>query len=798
MNLLTQFWNRIGVTSKFGITIGILLLLIIGLAIISNIALTFSEQQTNNALETFEIQQLVLDMNLGLQAARVAERNFYLQYPTIGVPQAREIYAQPAISEIAEVITKSEQLNVLIDNSDTIGTTLKESDVDLNIYLSAAQRNVDVFLESIQLITQLAEPETGAEAQLAQTADELREQLNNTDLDWTELYLDIRVAEGNYLQTRQRPFFQTAFNNITILRNRIEAADTVTPQQQAIIGDTLDQYVALSEQIIEIDAQISSIFNDFEIQAQTVDPIADELITLADEEVARSEADIDNTTIVIRQVVIGVTVLTLLLALLTAYIINKTITQNILRLTETAQEIQSGNLNARSQVVSGDELGRLATTLNSMTEQIQSFVTTLEARVDARTRDLELAAEVSQAAATIINTDDLLPQVSELTKNTFNLYHVSVYVFDKTDQNLHLESGSGREGELMKQEDTQFTLNDIGAVAQAGRERKTILQNDTRSQDNVYSNPLLPETRSEVALPMVVGNTLIGVLNLHSEEVNHFTAEDLRVQQTLADRIGVSIRNAQLFDETQAARERAEQSDQVKSMFLASMSHELRTPLNAIINFSQFIGMEMLGEINARQKETIFSVIDSAEHLLNLINDVLDISKIESGSLKLFMEKNINLHEISQTAAENTKALLKDKPVSFSLTVSDDLPLIEGDRQRILQIMLNILSNACKFTQEGQIKMNVKKIDNQYIEVSVEDTGPGIANNDFGTVFEKFKQTNSGLRQGSGTGLGMPISKSLIEAHGGKIWLESQVGSGSIFRFTLPIQNEAVVEIEVI
>ncbi len=243
--------------------------------------------------------------------------------------------------------------------------------------------------------------------------------------------------------------------------------------------------------------------------------------------------------------------------------------------------------------------------------------------------------------------------------------------------------------------------------------------------------------------------------------------------------------------ETTEARERAERSDQVKSAFLASMSHELRTPLNAIINFTRYVAKGSLGAVNAEQAETLGEVVDSARHLLNLINDVLDMSKIEAGSLKLFVEDNVELKPIIDTVVSTGKSLITEKPVEIQVEIKPNITTMRGDRQRILQILLNIMSNACKFTETGTITVRADQSGDEIIFM-IADTGPGIDDHDQGAVFEAFKQTNNGLRQGGGTGLGMPISKSLTEAHGGRLWLESKAGSGSKFYVALPIKSEAL------
>jgi signal transduction histidine kinase len=263
---------------------------------------------------------------------------------------------------------------------------------------------------------------------------------------------------------------------------------------------------------------------------------------------------------------------------------------------------------------------------------------------------------------------------------------------------------------------------------------------------------------------------------------------------TLAEQIAIAVHNVRLFEEVEAARKAAERANEVKSAFLASMSHELRTPLNAVINFTQFVVDGDTGPVNDQQSDLLNEVIGSAKHLLDLINDVLDMSKIEAGSLKLFVEDNINLNNIVNRVVSTGRSLLKDKPVQVEVDTQNDLPVIRGDQQRILQILLNIMSNACKFTETGTIKVSTSHNDSEVV-ITITDTGPGIAIEDQGIVFEPFKQTKSGLRQGGGTGLGMPIARSLVEAHGGRLWLQSEPGKGATFSIALPIESEKLVPI---
>jgi len=242
----------------------------------------------------------------------------------------------------------------------------------------------------------------------------------------------------------------------------------------------------------------------------------------------------------------------------------------------------------------------------------------------------------------------------------------------------------------------------------------------------------------------------------------------------------------------QEAREQAEQADKVKSMFLASVSHELRTPLNAIINLTKFVALGMYGDVNEEQKETLYKVEASGKHLLNLINDVLDISKIEAGSLELFVEDGLKVSEIIQLAVETSKGLLLQKPVTLRCEIEPDLPLLTGDQQRIRQIMLNLISNACKFTETGEIVIRAYCEDSELI-ISVSDTGPGIDPKDHEVIFEVFRQAKAGVRKSEGTGLGLAISRRLTEAHGGRLWVKSALGQGATFYVALPIESPLAV-----
>jgi signal transduction histidine kinase len=509
-----------------------------------------------------------------------------------------------------------------------------------------------------------------------------------------------------------------------------------------------------------------------------------ETALLAEIDVAEAGA----VTVQLFVVTLGILVVVIIAAVTFGLFNALSISRPIETLANVAQQVAQGDLTQRADIHTSDEIGVLANTFNNMTEQLSMLIENLELRVQERTRDLSIAAEVSQQVTRVLDMKQLLPYLSNLTKEGFNLGHVSVFVYDRKTDVLHLQAGSGKIGQAMLEAGKQFTLHDKGVVPLSARTFEAQIINDVTASPDHFVNPMLPNTRSEMAVPMRIGTELIGVLDLQSDEVGHFTEEHSNVLKALADQIAIAVRNADLFRQAQASRAEAEQANVVKSQFLAAMSHELRTPLNAILNFTQFVSSGMLGDVNGEQVDMLDKVVQSGKHLLSLINDVLDISKIESGNLTLFVEDDINLVTEAETVIAAAKSLIVDKEVQIETNLADDLPLVVGDKRRLRQIMLNLVSNACKFTDEGTVRIELQR-EGDFIKFAVHDTGPGIASEDYELIFETFRQSSTGLRQGEGTGLGLPISRRLAEIHGGKLWLDSKVGSGSTFYFNVPIHN---------
>jgi signal transduction histidine kinase len=251
----------------------------------------------------------------------------------------------------------------------------------------------------------------------------------------------------------------------------------------------------------------------------------------------------------------------------------------------------------------------------------------------------------------------------------------------------------------------------------------------------------------------------------------------------------LAIHNARLFREIEEKGRELESANQHKSEFLANMSHELRTPLNAILGYTELILDSIYGDVPEKIQEVLERLEKNGRHLLNLINDVLDLSKIEAGQLTLSLNE-YSMGDVIQTVSTSVEALAAEKDLDLKVEVSKDLSIGKGDEQRIAQVILNLVGNAIKFTDEGEVKIEVT-VSNETFLVSVHDTGPGVTEADQQKIFDEFQQADgSSTRKKGGTGLGLSISKKIIDMHGGRIWVESTLGKGSTFRFTLPIRVE--------
>jgi len=300
--------------------------------------------------------------------------------------------------------------------------------------------------------------------------------------------------------------------------------------------------------------------------------------------------------------------------------------------------------------------------------------------------------------------------------------------------------------------------------------------------------PPVSYTRSEAALPLRLGGRTLGVLDVQTADEEGFDEDDVSVLQNVANQIIITLENARAYAVEREAVERLQELDLSKRRFLMNMSHELRTPLTNIIGFSRLMLKGISGPLRGQQQNDLQIIYQNGQHLLGLINDLLDISQIEAGLMELEL-REMDLADLIGSVMATASALVRDRDIELHQEIAPDLPTVRADTARIRQVLLRLLANAAKFTVQGAIIVRAWHIDAE-VMVSISDTGVGIPLGDRERIFERFEQGTLVNRRPDGAGLGLALSKEFVEMHGGRIWVESEMGKGSTFTFSLPVSQE--------
>jgi signal transduction histidine kinase/ribosomal protein L18E len=417
----------------------------------------------------------------------------------------------------------------------------------------------------------------------------------------------------------------------------------------------------------------------------------------------------------------------------------------------------------------------------------------LEARTTDLTRsvgELKALGDVGQAVSSTLDLETVLNTIVSRATQLTGMDGGSIWEYDETREEFYLHATDKLPDELVEALRATPIKKGEGALGRLAVTGEPVQVRDI-VDEGVYQSRVREILirlgyRSLLAVPLLREDHLLGGLSVNRKSAGDFAPEVIDLLKTFATQSALAIQNARLFREIEVKSRELETASRHKSEFLANMSHELRTPLNAIIGFSEVLSERMFGEINDKQAEYLTDILESGRHLLSLINDILDLSKIEAGRMEL-EPTDFDL----PAAIENTLILVRERAqrrgITLGRTVDERLGMIRADERKLKQVLLNLLSNALKFTPEGgQIDVQARA-HNGEAEISVADTGVGIAPEDQEAVFEEFRQVGTAARKVEGTGLGLAISRKFIELHGGRIWVKSQVGMGSTFAFTVPL-----------
>ena len=482
-------------------------------------------------------------------------------------------------------------------------------------------------------------------------------------------------------------------------------------------------------------------------------------------------------------------------ALLSSVFVGRRIVRPLRTLGEGAERIGGGDLDYRLNVQTGDEIQSVAEEFNKMTSRLQESYANLEQKVEERTRELSESLAQQTATSEILGViasspTDIQPVLDVVAERAARLCEAEDAIIFRVVGDHHQRAA--KFGEIPA---PAFPVP-ITRGFPGGRaiiDRQTIHIHDIEALvDTEYADVERIQkelgTRTVVATPLLREGVAIGAIVIRRLQVRPFTDKQIALLKTFADQAVIAIENVRLFREIQEKNQQLETASRHKSQFLANVSHELRTPLNSIIGFTRIVMRRSEGKLEQLQKENLQKVLVSAEHLLNLINGLLDLAKIEAGHMEVYAE-TFKLEEIVRVATATVEPMLRNGNVRLITEMPGDLPPIKTDRDKLKQVVLNLLSNSAKFTEKGEIKVAAWSAKGS-MNLAVSDTGIGMSPDALKYIFEEFRQVDmSTTRKYGGTGLGLAIVKRLTNLLGGDVAVESEEGKGTKFTVTLPLNS---------
>ncbi len=408
--------------------------------------------------------------------------------------------------------------------------------------------------------------------------------------------------------------------------------------------------------------------------------------------------------------------------------------------------------------------------------------------------ELKALGDVTQAVNSTLDLENVLSTIIAKAVQLSSTEAGVIYVFDELDQTFRVRATFGLSEELIVAlKDQELRASDAMRQATQNRQPQEVADISDEPPSPVREIAMRAGFRARLVVPLVGPERVVGALVIRRKRPGNFPKDTIQLLQTFAAHSVLAIQNARLFHEIEDKSRQLEEASQHKSQFLANMSHELRTPLNAILGYTELMADGAYGEPSEKMMGVLKRLESNGRHLLGLINDVLDLSKIEAGQLVLELS-DYSVQDIAQTVRSTLEPLAADKRLAFKVEMAPELPPGRGDGRRLTQVLINLVGNAIKFTDAGEVAIRAEA-NNGSFNVSVRDTGPGISAADQAKLFQEFQQADNAItKKKGGTGLGLAISKRIIEMHGGKIWVESQPGQGSTFAFTLPVIVERQVE----
>jgi signal transduction histidine kinase len=491
----------------------------------------------------------------------------------------------------------------------------------------------------------------------------------------------------------------------------------------------------------------------------------------------------------------GFFVLGLLLCIAAGLLLARRMTVPIKAVQAGAARLAAGDFGQTINVRTGDEIELLADEFNRMAGQLREVYERLEQKVADRTRDLaqsvnELTVleEAGRALAASLALDDVLATILSRGVELAGADGGAVFGFDRAQGNFRLAGALGLDPDLVAAHRGDDSRRFEGLLREVAEYARTVQVRDIAEAAGfpLQAATLAAGFRSALVAPLVGPDGVLGALVIESRTPGPTKDSKNRLIQTFAHQSAMAMHNALLFREVEHKGRQLAIASEHKSRFFANMSHELRTPLNAVLGFTELLQDGLYGELPERAKQVLERVQANGTHLLCLINDVLDLTKLEAGELSLVLD-DYAIRNVIDHVVSTSFALAHAKGLELRQEIDGELPRARGDERRLTQVLLNMVGNAIKFTDKGHVTIKARRAGNHF-EIVIADTGPGIAPHDQIRIFEAFQQVdNTSTRLKGGTGLGLSISKRFVEMHGGRIELGSTPGVGSAFTIVIPI-----------
>jgi len=642
-------------------------------------------------------------------------------------------------------------------------------------FISSAHAVIEADFDAVELIRALRDEVKQLPSNWVAEQDDP----NPLQPQWADLTWLIKViAESRAAQTIEPAVLEAVTSAFGNAANEYERTKAVIAGSPADLNTLIERAIFMDKALAGLAEALSILTVELRKQLQAA---------------VDREREIHNRPI-IAGIAIGGLALLLLMAFAWLYVRN--LAGPIRALQDGAARIGRGDLASRIEVQTGDELQSLAEHFNLMAGQLQGSYANLEHKVEERTAQLarsvsELKAlgEVSRAVNSSLELETVLARILAHACTFADAGGGAIYVAEEEAARFRIAATHGMDDELVRAIRGLPVRTGDTVVGQCVAQRDAAQIPDLAAEPEypLHAAMMKAGIRALLGVPLMREGEVIGALIVRRKRTGPFADDTVELVKSFAAQSALAVHNARLFQEIEQKGRELEAASRHKSEFLANMSHELRTPLNAVLGYAELIQDGIYGDVPDKMRDVLERIQQNGRHLLGLINDVLDLSKIEAGQLTL-APVDYSMRELVLDVVSATEALAAEKALALEVDVPADLPRGRGDERRLTQVLLNLVSNAIKFTEAGSVCVRAKVEDGSFV-VAVTDTGVGIAPEDRERIFEEFQQVDtSSTRRKGGTGLGLAIARRIVELHGGRIWVESTPGRGSTFAFTLPLR----------